>query len=72
MKLTDSQKELIKKYGHLFVNTGGNELVEFLERTDISSYSNIVAFVMQVSCANQLQLLENLIMDNRLEQYDLP
>jgi hypothetical protein len=60
MKTTDKQKELIKTYEHLFNNTGGDDVLELLERTDINLQNNVIATILQSCCGSQLKLLETL------------
>lgn len=57
VKLNDDRKELIKKYGHLFTNTGGNDIVELIEREGINYFNNVVAAELQGCCWSQLVLL---------------
>jgi type I restriction-modification system DNA methylase subunit len=65
-KLTKEEKSIIEKYGHLFQNTGGNDIIEFLGRTDINPFNNMVAFVMQSSLFTQLSLIQGLIKEGFL------
>ena len=62
-KLTVADKALIKKYGELFNNTGGNDIVELLERTDANLQNNAVVVLLQVACSAQLALLHALKAD---------
>lgn len=65
-KLTEEEKNIIKKYGHLFRNTGGNDIAQFIEREDINPFSNIIAFVMQSDLICQMQLIQCLIKEGFL------
>ena len=60
MQLTDKQKEILAVYGHMFWNTGGNDLVNLLEREDLNMFSNAIGANIQSSCRAQLVLLEEL------------
>lgn len=59
-KLTKAQRELIKQYRAYFVNTGGNEIEELIERPDVNFFNNYVAAAMQMGLYSQLLMLENL------------
>lgn len=59
-KLTEEQKSLVKKYEHLFNNTGGNDIVELIEREDVNAFNNLIVYVLQVSCMSQLEMLQRL------------
>lgn len=61
MKLTDVDKALIAKYGHFFTNTGGNDIVELIERTGVNYFNNPVAAELQGSCSAQLWLVRRFI-----------
>lgn len=60
-KLTAEEKRLIRKYGHLFENSGGNDVIQFMERMDINPFNNILAFTMQSCLFAQLTLIQRLI-----------
>lgn len=60
MKLTDEQKQLVEEYGHLFHNTGGNDIVELMERDDVTYFANPVVAELQGSCWSQTVLLQRL------------
>lgn len=60
MKLTENEKAALVEYGHLICNTGGNDVAELLQRTDISLFSNAIAALLQTSCQSQLNLLVKL------------
>lgn len=59
-KLTDEQKQLVAKYGHLFHNTGGNDIVELMEREGVTYFANPVVAELQGSCWSQMLLLQRL------------
>ena len=40
MKLTQEEKQVVEKYGHLYTNTGGNNIVELLERKGVTYFNN--------------------------------
>ena len=61
MQITDQQRDIATRYGHLFVNTGGNEPVAFLERNDINMFSNAPAALLQSSVLSQVLLIERLV-----------
>lgn len=56
-KLRAEELAIVKKYGHLFSNTGGNDLQELLERQDVNLMNNAVVTLMKVSCEGQLGML---------------
>ena len=60
MKLTDKQKKIIDSYGVLFNNTGGNNIIELLEREGITYFNNPILAEIQGCCFSQLRLLETL------------
>ncbi|MDD5151504.1 MAG: hypothetical protein PHC28_13685 [Flavobacterium sp.] len=64
MILTEEDKQIIKKYGHLFNNTGGNDIIELIERNDINYFSNPIVAELQGCCYSQLQLLKTLKLNN--------
>lgn len=57
MKLTDEQKRLITIYGHLIVNTVGNDIVDLCEREDINLFNNAPTALLQSSVQSQVLLL---------------
>jgi hypothetical protein len=60
MKLTTEERETTLKYGHLFVNTGGNDLIELMERPGVNYFNNPIVAELQGSCLSQLSLLMKL------------
>lgn len=56
-KLTAEQREIVKQYGHLFINTGGNDPVELMEREGINYFNNPLVAELQGSCYSQTVLL---------------
>jgi hypothetical protein len=60
-KLTEEEKSIIGKYGHLFQNIGEKDIIKSLERTDINPFNNMVAFIMQSGLFTQLTLIQRLI-----------
>lgn len=58
--LSDEQKALIVEFGAYFTNTGGNEIIELLERPGVNFYNNHVVAALQVSCYSQLLMLQGL------------
>lgn len=60
LKLSDEQKKLVAQYGHLFENTGGNEIVELVERPGVNYFNNPVVAELQGSCYSQIKLLQQL------------
>lgn len=59
-KLTEEQKQLVAQYGHMFHNTGGNDIVELMEREGVTYFANPVVAELQGSCWSQTQLLQRL------------
>lgn len=59
-KLTDEEREMAKKYGHLFCNTGGNDPIELMEREGVNYFNNLIVAELQVSCRSQATLLAKL------------
>lgn len=59
-KLTAEQKELVDEFGHLFHNTGGNDIVELMEREGVTYFANPVVAELQGSCWSQTVLLQRL------------
>ncbi len=66
MKLNDYQRGLIDEYGHLFINTGGNDIVELIERPDVNYFNNVIVAELQGCCYSQLVLLQQLHKNNLL------
>lgn len=60
MKLSEENKRIIEDYGHLFVNTGGNNVAELLEREGVTLFNNSIVALLQNSCISQVQLLRKL------------
>ena len=60
-KLTDEQKAIVEKYGNLFCNTGGNGIVELIEREGVTYFNNAVVAELQGCCYSQLILIQRLI-----------
>jgi len=63
MKLSKAQKKIVADYGHLFNNTGGNDIVELIERDVVELHALEIAAELQGCCYSQvlliLQLQEN-------------
>ena len=57
MKLQKHYHEIITEYGHLIVNTGGNDIIELCERTDATLFSNPAVVLLQSCVQSQLDLL---------------
>jgi hypothetical protein len=66
-KLTDAEKEIISKYGHLFNNTGGNDIVELIERDGVSYFNNVIVAEMQGCLYSQVCLIKRLIAEGFLK-----
>ena len=60
MKLSKEQKALVAEYGHLFSNTGGNEIVELIEREGVNYFNNVIVSELQGCCYSQVILLQQL------------
>ena len=58
MKLSKKQKDIVKKYGHLFVNTGGNDIVELIERKGVTYFNNVIVAELQGCCYSQVLLIQ--------------
>ena len=56
-KLTDEEREMAQKYGHLFGNTGGNDPLELMEREGVNYFNNPIVAELQGSCYSQTTLL---------------
>lgn len=56
-KLTDEEREMAQKYGHLFGNTGGNDPIELMEREGVNYFNNPIVAELQGSCYSQTTLL---------------
>ena len=59
-KLSQEQREIIQEYGHLFVSTGGNDIIELIERVGVNYANSPVVAELQGSCYSQIQLLQKL------------
>jgi len=66
-KLTQSQKALIALYGPMFANTGGNDIIELIERPGVNFQNNFVVASLQVACISQVILLETLAAEGLLK-----
>ena len=66
MKLTADQLQIVKDYGHLIVNTGGNDIVELCERKDINMFSNVPTALLQSCVQSQVILLTALMAKGHL------
>lgn len=60
MKLSKEQKALVAEYGHLFSNTGGNDIVELIEREGVNYFNNMIVAELQGCCYSQVILLQQL------------
>lgn len=58
--LTAEQIALARAFNYYFVNTGGNNVVELIQRRDVSVLTNLPVAMLQVACYSQLQMLEKL------------
>ena len=70
MILNNKEKQLIKKYGHLFGNTGGNDIQELLERQGVNIQNNAIVTLMKVSCEGQLAMLLRLENEGLIKDKD--
>lgn len=68
MKLSDEQKAILQKYGHLFCNTGGNEIAELIEREGVTYFNNAIVAELQGSCYSQMVLIQRLIANGFLSK----
>jgi len=60
MKLSDEQKSIITEYGHLFNNTGDNDIVELIEREGVTYFNNGPVAELQGCCLSQVMLIQQL------------
>jgi hypothetical protein len=54
------QKAIVAEYGHLFNSTGGNDIVELIEREGVNYFNNVVVAELQGCCLAQVILLQRL------------
>ena len=66
MKLTEGDLIVIKNYGHLFNSTGGNDIVELIERKGVNYFNNPIVAELQGCCTAQLNLIKKLIAEDYL------
>jgi hypothetical protein len=66
MKLSAEDIAMVKEYGCLFVSTGGNDIVELIERDGVTYFNNAIVAELQGCCYSQLQLLKSLKKEGRL------
>lgn len=60
LKLDSEDKAILKKYGRFFINTGGNEIVELIERKGVTYFNNAIVAELQGCCYSQMRLLQRL------------
>lgn len=65
MKLTEEEKRLITEHQEFFVNTGGNDVIELLERK-VDVRINLPVAMMQACCNSQLLMLQLLWKKGRI------
>lgn len=63
MRLSDEQKSIVAEFGHLYESTGGNSIVELMEREGVNYFNNPVVAEMQGCCWAQTRLIERLRLD---------
>jgi hypothetical protein len=68
MRLTKPQKEIIYKYGHLFNNTGGNDIVTLIENEGVNYFNNVVLSEIQGCCYSQVLLIQRLIKEGIIHE----
>jgi hypothetical protein len=68
MKLSQAQKQIVAAYGEFFVNTGGNDIVELVEREGVNYFNNPVVAELQGCCHSQILLIQKLIEIGELQQ----
>jgi hypothetical protein len=61
MKLTGREKDIVERFGALFTNHGGNDIVDLIEREGVTYFSNPVVAEMQGACFAQVRLLTQLL-----------
>ena len=66
MRITDEQKKIVKEYGHLFNNTGGNDPLELIEREGVTYFNNVVVAELQGCCYAQVLLIQRLMKEGLL------
>lgn len=59
-KLNPEQREIVRKFGHMLFNTGGNDVIELVEREGVNYFNNPLVAELQGSCYSQIQLLMKL------------
>jgi hypothetical protein len=58
--LNPEQRAIVKKFGHMIVSTGGNDVIELVEREGVNYFNNPLVAELQGSCYSQIQLLMKL------------
>lgn len=67
-KLTTDERKIAKKFGHMFINTGGNDPIELMEREGVNYFNNPVIAMLQGSCYSQTVLMLKLQRESMLVQ----
>lgn len=60
MKLTKEQRSIVTVYGHLFNNTGGNDVLELIEREGVNDINNPLIAELQGCSYAQVLLIQSL------------
>jgi len=71
VKLSEEQKAIVAEYGHMFNNTGGNDIVELIERDDVNYFNNVIVAELQGCCYSQVLLLQALRKAGELGEADI-
>lgn len=66
VELPQELKELAKEYREFFVNTGGNDVIELIERKDINAFTNLPVAMLHLACYSQLLMLAQLKKSGKL------
>ena len=61
MKISASRRKIVKKFGHLYNNTGGNDPLELMGREGVTYFNNCVVAELQGCCWAQTLLIERLM-----------
>jgi hypothetical protein len=66
MQPTDAQKQIIQQFGPYFYNTGGNDILELVQRTGVTYFNNPVVSELQGCCVSQIFLIQRLLHEGLL------
>jgi len=60
IKLNQQQRELVKRFGQHISDTGGNDIIELVEREGVNFFNNVIVSSMQIAVEAQIVLLGKL------------